>query len=257
VWWNSLSGTIYIRGSKIQTFHVDPGDVTKPFRLYPPNPSSANYVQNADFVFDGGGMVSTMNFNWQSAVDLAQAQVEFHYQYGPATKEAHYATLRLFSPYGQSIAYQSGDLGPTDNFSNGLVGATAPDDPTSGMTMTGVSLDNPTYVYSAPANSGHITIYSPQQTKPLDTNILTFSHFYPLNKNNLPYGQWNAYAAFFHIGDPANGVLPPTVDGKGYAFSYDDNGGYSSDITVKLPSSLQPNPVVTTLNLTLLPWHAS
>ena len=51
--------------------------------------------------------------------------------------------------------------------------------------------------------------------------------------------------------------LPVTVEGKGkgYAFAYDDNGGYSSDITVQLPATQPSAPlVVTTLNLTLLPW---
>lgn len=255
VWWNSLTGYIHFQGKKVQTFKVDPANVANPFVLDPQNPVSDNYVQSADFVFDGD-TVSQVNFNWQSAVGIETGEVGFDYQYGPATKQAHYATLRLFSPYGQAIPYQSGDLGPASNFSNGLVGAIAPDSETSGMTMTGVSLNDPTYVYRAERDCGHITIYSPQQIKPINTNILAFSRFYPLSEENTPYGQWNAYSAFFHIGDPANGVQAPTVDGRGYAFSFDDNGGYSSDITVQLPSSSQPQmPVVaTTLNLFLLPW---
>lgn len=258
VWWNSLTGSILFHGQVIQTFKAVPSNIALPFSISLPEGSPSNYVMNAKFDFGTGGVVSAIEFDWQNAGGLAKdATVQFKFQYGPATPEAHYATLRLFSPYGQAFAFESGDLGPTSQFATGLVGASTPAAPTSGMTMTGISLDDPTYVYRADAGASHITIYSPQGMEPLNTNILTFSRFYPVNGSNAPLGQWNAYAAFFHIGDPANGVPPPTVDGKGYAFAYDDNGGYSSDITVQLPATQPPAPVVvTTLNLTLLPWSS-
>ena len=249
VWWNSLTGSIFFHGQEIQTFKVVPSNVALPFTIIPPAAPAPNYVTGARFNFGAGGVVSAIEFDWQSAVGLAKdATVQFKFQYGPATTEAHYATLRLFSPYGQAFPFKSGDLGPTVQFATGL---------TSGMTMTGISLDDPTYVYRADAGASHITIHSPQGMEPLNTNILAFSRFYPVHENNAPIGQWNAYAAFFHIGDPANGVPAPTVDGKGYAFAYDDNGGYSSDITVQLPATQPSAPLVaTTLNLTLLPWSS-
>jgi hypothetical protein len=247
VWWNSLTGSIFFRGQEIQTFKVVPSNIALPFTIFPPVAQAPNYVTGAKFNFGTGGVVSAIEFDWHRAVGLARhATVQFKFQYGPATSEAHYATLRLFCPYGQAFAFQRGDLGPTAQFATGL---------TAGMTMTGISLDDPTYVYQATADAGHITIYSPQGMEPLNTNILTFSQFYPVDGTKKPVGQWNAYAAFFHIGDPANIVPAPTVDGKGYAFAYDDNGGYSSDITVQLPATKPSAPlVVTTLNLTLLPW---
>ena len=246
VWWNSLRGKIRFARNVVQLFMVNSADIAQPFTLKQVVQRPANQVTSAGFVFGANGEVKTLTFDWQSAVGLEGTTIEFEFQYGPATSEAHYATLRLFSPYGQAFAFQSGDLGPTAQFATGL---------TSGMTMTGISLDDPTYVYQATANAGHITIYSPQGMEPLNTNILTFSQFYPVDGTKKPVGQWNAYAAFFHIGDPANSVPAPTVDGKGYAFAYDDNGGYSSDITVQLPATQPSAPlVVTTLNLTLLPW---
>lgn len=246
VWWNSLKGKIYCGSKVVQLFTVNSADITQPFTLRQAGQSLPNQVTSAGFVFGAKGEVTSLNFDWQSAVGLDNTKVEFEFQYGPATPEAHYATLRLFSPYGQAYPFQSGDLGPTAQFATGL---------TAGMTMTGISLDDPTYVYQATAGASHITIHSPQGMAPLNTNILTFSQFYPVDGTKKPVGQWNAYAAFFHIGDPANSVPAPTVDGKGYAFAYDDNGGYSSDITVQLPATQPLAPlVVTTLNLTLLPW---
>ncbi|MGQ0581359.1 MAG: beta-1,3-glucanase family protein [Reyranella sp.] len=246
VWWNSLKGKIYFLDDFVQAFEVNSADIAQPFTLKQVARRPANQVTSAEFVFGTRGEVEFLNFDWQSAVNIGKTKIEFEFQYGPATTEAHYATLRLFSPYGQAFPFKSGDLGPTAQFAAGL---------TSGMTMTGISLDDPTYVHRADPSASHITIYSPQGMKPLNTNILTFSRFYPVDGNNAPIGQWNAYAAFFHIGDPANSVPAPTVDGKGYAFAYDDNGGYSSDITVQLPATQPSAPhVVTTLNLNLLAW---
>jgi hypothetical protein len=257
VYWNTLRGEIYLKDALVQVFTLDPNDITKPFTLRSIGPRGANWVTRASFVFARGGRVSEIIFDWQSAVGLPRTSVSFNFSYGPTTKEAHYATLRLFTPYAQpTYSYRSGDLGPASAFSTNLVGADPASNPTSGMTVTGISFDNPTYVYQAnPADAGAITIYSPQALPiGLNTNVIAFSRFYPVDSSNNPYGQWNAYAAFFHIGDPAHSVPPPTVDGKGYAFAFDDNGGYSSDITAQLPNSQQSAPVVMTLTLTLLPW---
>lgn len=261
VMWNSLSGTIYYGPTAIQKFNVNPDDITQLFTLSPtalPGPS-ALYVQNANYVIDPE--VSTIDFDWNTYAGFSQDDItiDFQFDYAPTTTEPHYATLHLFSPYGQpQVAYQSGDLGPTGGFSNGLVGASGATggtglDPTSGMAIMGISLSDPTYLYRV-NDPQTVTIYSPQALVPLNTNILSFSSFYPVDATHQPIGQWNGYAAFFHIGDPAHQVPPPTVDGKGYAFAYDDNGGYSSDITVQLPNTSTGNSVVVTLHITLLPW---
>lgn len=258
VMWNGLSGTIYYGPTGIQTFAADPDDIAQPFTLSPTGPGSL-YVQSANYTINPD--VSAINFDWNTAAgfDQSEVSVTFDFEYAPTTSQPHYATLHLFSPYGQpQLSYQSGDLGPTGNFTSGLVGATAGAtgiDPTSGMTVMGISLSDPTYVYQV-NDSATLTIYSPQALTPMNTNILAFSTFYPVDATSSPIGQWNAYAAFFHIGDPTHDVPPPTVDGKGYAFAYDDNGGYSSDITVVLPNGLQTDYVVVTLNVTLLPWNS-
>ncbi|TXT39723.1 MAG: hypothetical protein FD135_1965 [Comamonadaceae bacterium] len=258
VLWNSVGGTIYFTdpsSSKAitQTFTIDPSDITQPFTLSPATTTGANYVTSANYLIING-VPTQIQFEWLNAIGLSTANVNvaFSLDYAPTTTEAHYATLHLFDPYGQTqLSYQSGDLGPSTNFSSNLVGATG-NDPTSGMTITGIGLSNPTYVYQASSTSpDSITIYSPQAMSPINTNILTFSNFYPTDASGKPLGDWNAYAAFFHTG--LKGETAPTVDGKGYAFAFDDNGGYSSDITVQLPSSSAAG-VVTTLNLTLLPW---
>lgn len=256
VYWNTLEGEIFFNRRLIQKFRAVADDITKPFQIVPRRPDDGNWVTKAQFIFAAGGRVKSINFDWASAAGLQSTSVAFTFSYGPATAEAHYATLRLFTPYGQAYSYSSGDLGPASGFSTGLAGANPASDPTSGMTVTGISFDDPTYVYRAStADPGAITIYSPQALPDgLNTNIIAFSRFYPVDSSNNPYGQWNAYAAFFHIGDPAHSVPPLTVDGKGYAFAFDDNGGYSSDITAQLPNSQQSSPVVMTLTLTLLPW---
>ena len=238
---------------------ANPNDITQNFTLSPTALPGTNalYVQMARYTINP--LVSAINFDWSTAAGFNQAKVfiDFKFDYAPRTLEPHYATLHLFNPYDQQqVHYRPGDLGPTGAFTNGLVGATfGPTglDPTSGMTMTGISLSDPTYVFKVD-DPNTITIYSPQALKGLNTNILTFSRFYPVDAGHKPIGQWNAYAAFFHIGDPANHVPAPTVDGKGYAFAYDDNGGYSSDITVKLPVYNQNNNKVVTLRIALLPW---
>lgn len=260
VLWNQVSGTIYMTpsGSKTtysQTFAADPNDITQPFTLGAPTASAPNALQSVTYDNVTNGVPTSIYFNWESAVDLDTATIkaEFSIEYAPATTEAHYATLHLFSPYGKTqLTFQSGNLGPTSNFSTNLVGATN-GIPESGMTVTGIGLSNPTYVYQASTtNPDAITIYSPQALSPINTNILAFSNFYPTDAQGDPVGAWNAYAAFFHTG--LNGSAAPTVDGKGYAFAFDDNGGYSSDITVQLPATTADSNPVTTLSLTLLPW---
>jgi len=258
VLWNNMSGTIYFTypssGEAVtQTFTVVPNDITQSFTLNPATTTGSNYVTNTNYLIVNG-VPTQVQFEWLNAIGLSTAnvQVEFNLEYAPTMTEAHYAVLHLFSPYGQTqLTYQNGNLGPTANFPTNLVGATN-NAPESGMTVTGIGLSNPTYVYQASnTNPDAIIIYSPQAMSPINTNILAFSDFYPEDASGNPLGAWNAYAAFFHTG--LNGETAPTVDGKGYAFAFDDNGGYSSDITVQLPSA--PNTgVVTTLSLTLLPW---
>lgn len=273
--WSSLTGKIFFQGgqSPIQTFSVDPTDITKPFIVSAPTGSPTNYVlhhpSTSGLVAGIGGVITSILFNWQSAVDLPTGgAVEFSFSYGPASADGapHYATLRLSDPYASEPivtapapapawgGFAAGSLGPASGFTTDLRAASAPGLPTSGMAMSAIGLSNPTYLYAMPGGDA-ITVYSPQPLKPLNTNVINFADFYPLDQQGQPVGAFNAYAAFFHIGDAANAVPPPTVDGKGYAFAYDDNGGYSSDISVPL-SPTAPTPV-TVLDVTLLPWGAT
>lgn len=255
VLYNNVSGTIYFTDSNgtvtTQSFEANPTDITQPFTLTPSTTLASNYVTQASYVIENG-VPPQIQFNWLSApMSSTNMQVEFELEYAPTTSEAHYAILRFFSPYNQpQLEYQQGDLGPANGFSANLTAATD-NNPESGMTMTGIGLSEPTYIYNILGDSA-IIVYSPQAVVPINTNILTFSTFYPTDSNYSPLLEWNAYAAFFHTG--LNGGNAPTVDGKGYAFAFDDNGGYSSDITVNLPST-EENGVVVTVSLTLLPWQ--
>ena len=273
--WSSLTGTIFFNGTQIQTFSVDPTDITKPFIVSAPTGSSANSVihgppSTSSLVAGAGGVITSILLNWQSAADLpASGTVEFSFTYGPPSADGapHYATLRFSDPYlSQPIVtapqpapawggFAAGSLGPTSVFTASLRPASSPSLPTSGMAMSAIGLSNPTYVYAIPPGGNAITVYSPQPLKPINTNVTSFADFYPLDQQGQPVGAFNAYAAFFHIGDVANSVPPPTVDGKGYAFAYDDNGGYSSDISVPLSATAQTP--VTVLDVTLLPWGSA
>ncbi len=263
--WNGVHGLILWGGNPIQIFHHDADSATPKFKLRPyknaQNSKKENYVNNIIFIPATDTQPAKIQFNWHSASNLINsASFTFKFDYAPKTKEAHYATLQLFSPYGNHhhYSFKPDSLGPASDFSSGLIGKRPSDKPTSGMTITGIQLNNPTYLYSACSSQPDVvTIYSPQGLKPINTNILTFSDFYPLD-GGKPIGSWNAYAAFFHKGDPLAGYAAPTVGGRGYAFAFDDNGGYSSDMSISIPASSSVSvSVFTTLTLTLLPWwHA-
>jgi hypothetical protein len=272
--WSSLTGAIFFKEEQIQTFSVDPTDITKPFIVSAPTGSPNNFVNHAPstsgLVAGTGGAIESIQFNWQNANDLpAGCTVEFTFTHGPQSADGapHYATLRFSDPYASQpivkapapapawSGFASGSLGPASGFAADLRDASSATLPTSGMAMSAIGLSNPTYVYAIPPGGNAITVYSPQPLKPINTNVTSFADFYPLDQQGQPVGAFNAYAAFFHIGDVANSVPPPTVDGKGYAFAYDDNGGYSSDISVPL-SATAPTPV-TVLDVTLLPWAAA
>lgn len=255
--WTTMSGTIYYNNQAIQTFDVNEyGQVSIASLIVTPAP--ANSVAQAIIDFPGSGNAHRINFQWANAQGLGTtgslAEVSFTFNYGPATKDAHYATLHLLNPYNQtgnanSYTFHPTDLGPTSNFTQNLA---------VGMEVTGVSLSVPTYVDSV-QDSVNVIIHSPQPLLPLSTNILTFTNFYPTDATFNPIGQWNAYSYFFHQGDPKHGVAAPTIDGRGYAFPFDDNGGYSSDLSVTLPNGLV-NPgaasKVATIQIDLLPWES-
>jgi len=78
-----------------------------------------------------------------------------------------------------------------------------------------------------PVNSFNVT--SPLDILPTTPDLLTFSQFYPAG------GTWSAFASFLH--DPA-----VSIGGRAYALPYDDQGGFSSDLStatsVASPASL-------------------
>ncbi len=100
---------------------------------------------------------------------------------------------------------------------------------TDGMNVFDLNVQNPATVLTT--GTGEFTIQStingiiPSPT----TDTLIVGNFYPTS-NGQALGSWNAYAAFLHYG--GNNTPAPYISNQGYAFAYDDDGGYSSDITV-------------------------
>ncbi len=135
--WTSLSGTIYFYDAPkkeyvaIQTFKADRSDVTSSFKLTTVA-SAKNKVDSARFGFGGDdGQVNAIQFDWESAVGLSEstAPVSFTFDSGRKTEEAHYATLRLFSPYDQTkYTFAPGGLGPSSGFSSGSYSNAVPND---------------------------------------------------------------------------------------------------------------------------------
>lgn len=158
----------------------------------------------------------------------------------------NYATLHILDPNNPAQPYTF-----TGNLGNTTAGIEV------GMQMTTLAnFSQPFYVHSI-VDTTTIIIYSPIAFNPttgtgaFNTGILSFGFFYPFGKDNAPIGNWNAYAYYFHNGDLGKHI--PTIDGRGYAFPFDDNGGYSSDLQVNFTTG---TPAVT-VDITLNPWEAS
>ncbi|WP_422355952.1 beta-1,3-glucanase family protein [Roseivirga pacifica] len=225
----NTSGKIYFQGTHIQNFTIDEKNAGVLTAV--PNTSPSNTVSRISF----DPTNAELSFFWESAVDLGNTQAEITCSFGPVL-DGHYATLHLLDPNSpaQAVTF-SCDIG-TDN--TNIV---------EGMEMTTLSqFSQPMTVYYSANNGGKsLILHSPIPFKPFNTGILLFSNFYPL-KDNEPLGEWNIYSYYFH-----NGVLGldiPTIDGRGYAFPFDDNGGYSSDLTLNLGSNNPTGILDITLN---------
>lgn len=90
-----------------------------------------------------------------------------------------------------------------------------------------------------PANWFLVT--SPVPLQPTTQDLLTFSRFYPGG------GTWSGYAYFFHNGTGQ----AITIDGRAYALPYDDQGGFSTDLSSTWTSGGTPS----TATITLGPWQ--
>jgi hypothetical protein len=102
-----------------------------------------------------------------------------------------------------------------------------------GMYVKGPGFTGPTTVASIGPDKTQITLQSSIPIFPINESPLTFASFYQ------PGGTWSYYGEFFH--DPA-----VSVDGLAYGTPFDDQGGFSSDISAdkatKLVISIGWNP---------------
>lgn len=105
---------------------------------------------------------------------------------------------------------------------------------TKGMNVFDLNVQNPATVISAASNSVTIQSTIGGLLPSPNTDTLLFGNFYPLDTNGNAIGYWNAFAGFLHFGNAT--VTAPYISNQGYAFAYDDDGGYSSDITITFPS---------------------
>lgn len=261
----SLSGKLLHQGTVAQSFavlydaasgqyYVDAaaptGSPTNHIQPTADAPAGQKDVYSGSVILGAGpdpaGQFSKIQLNFKNGPISSDYQVVFEFDYGATDSEPHHAVLHLVDSYTGAITDAGGtnDLGPA---SGPLAGGLR-----LGMNLTSVQIKNPTYIQalSSPTGSNDIVIRSVQPLQGINSNIIMFSDFYN------PGGQWNRYAGFFHKGAPSLGIEPPLVDGLGYAYAYDDNGGDSSDLSVTQPSAVafEPSLPFTTLSLTLLPW---
>jgi len=80
-------------------------------------------------------------------------------------------------------------------------------------------------------------VTSPVPMQPTLPDLLTFSWFYPSG------GTWSAFANFLHNG----AGYDVTIDGRAYALPYDDQGGFSTDLSSTWSSSGPPSTIAITL----------
>ena len=238
---DSISVTITLEDGNTQKFRVSKGSFT--LDKASPDGTTCAYVKT--IIFDPPTQSAKIQLQWTVPPENG-IEVKFDYSYG--TKLSHkYATLNLISPYIKDTPlYKSGDFGPATNFSNNIK---------KGMQMTTMAqFSIPMTVYYAAENSDTIIIESSVELQPFNTGILCFADFFPTKQSapgeKEPDGTWNGYAYYFHQGDLGSKI--PTIDGRGYAFPFDDNGGYSSDLTVVLDTSSEN---AATVNVDLLPWE--
>lgn len=114
----------------------------------------------------------------------------------------------------------------------------------AGKHLFSFRLDNmPMRVNPSGVGGNTFLVYSPVRLKPTPNDLLTYFTMYPAG------GTWSAYAWFMHNGYTQNGVpVKVTIGGRAYALPFDDQGGFSSDLTSTWSGT--PSRVSITLN----PW---
>lgn len=211
----TVTGKLYLAGTAVQTFTVDAagnGDFVK-------SGSPTNYATG--LTYDAG--TSSLTIDWYNAVGISGVTAEISFSYGPILSD-RYATLELLDPNTPkvSIAFTN-DLGK-DSTNIEI-----------GMQMTTTSeFSQPMEVYFVNADKTSIILHSPMPFQAFNAGVLLFSNFYPIS-GGVPEGAWNTYSYYFHNGNAGQNI--PTIDGRGYAFPFDDNGGYSSDLDVTMTAT--------------------
>jgi Beta-1,3-glucanase len=103
-----------------------------------------------------------------------------------------------------------------------------------GMNVFDINVQNPSVVSAVGTDEFTIKSTVTGVLPSPNTDTLVVGNFYPM-AGTVAKGCWNAFAAFLHYG--GNGTPAPYISNQGYAFAYDDDGGYSSDITVSFPEN--------------------
>ncbi|OEK02061.1 hypothetical protein BFP97_11245 [Roseivirga sp. 4D4] len=211
----TISGNLYLSGTLIQTFTIDAAGTA----TFKKNGTPANYATGLSF----DSATSTLTINWYNAVNISAVTAEISFSYGNVLSD-RYATLQFLDPNKPTASVKfTNDLGKDNT------------DIEVGMQMTTTSeFSQPMEVYYVNSDKSSIILKSPMPFQPFNAGILLFSNFYPMNKNT-PDGAWNMYSYYFHNGNLGTDI--PTIDGRGYAFPFDDNGGYSSDLDVTMTAS--------------------
>lgn len=212
---DSISGNLYLSGTLIQTFTINAAG--KP--TFKTIGTPANYATGIDF----DATTSTLTINWSSAVNISDVTGEISFSYGTILSD-RYATLQLLDPNKPTV-----DITYTDDLGTDATNIEV------GMQMTTTSeFSQPMEVYFVNADKTSIILHSPMPFQPFNAGILLFSNFYPIS-GGVPEGAWNTYSYYFHNGNAGQNI--PTIDGRGYAFPFDDNGGYSSDLDVTMTAT--------------------
>ena len=100
----------------------------------------------------------------------------------------------------------------------------------AGMNVFDLNVQNPATVASVGTDSVTIESTIGGILPSPHTDTLLFGNFFPKNSSGVAKGAWNAFASFLHYGGDT--FAAPYISNQGYAFAYDDDGGYSSDITI-------------------------
>jgi hypothetical protein len=237
--WPTLTGTLKLADTAIQTFTVQLDVAANELKLQfsAPSGTPANQASYGYLQVNSAGDVTEIFMAMQSLIDLDQLTIDFAFDYGPATAEARYGTVSLLpAPSGWT------DM-PASASTAGIQ---------TGMKMIAFSqFKTPMEVYQVDATAGTVTVYAPTGLQSFNTNVLQFADFYPVDAGGSPVGSWNAYSGFWHEGDRKNNVPAPTIAARSYAFPFDDDGGYSSDINLTWGSS---SGQVGTVTVKLLPF---